>query len=124
SFGVAALGSGAWLLYSTPVGTTAEALARLETQAAPLERGANVQRFAAAVPVAMRDGDAGLSMKRRSGAAEDFVVSVEVRAAVSGRVAAVRFESGSYVEKGETLFVLDPEPFAAAVAHAESTVAS
>lgn len=52
------------------------------------------------------------------------VVSVEVRAPVSGRVAAVRFEPVSYVEKGDTLFVLDRAPFVAAVERAQAAVTS
>lgn len=124
--GVAAASSGAWLLFTAPAGATAEALARLETQAAPQLRMPAAPRFAASIPVAMHDGGPGLLA--RSGASgngrDDFVVSVEVRAQISGRVSSVRFEPGSYVEKGETLFVLDPAPFAAAVARAASTVAS
>ncbi len=125
TLGVAAAGSGAWLLHTAPAGVTGAALARLDTHATPPERNPVAWRVAAAVPVALRDGATGVSLKhRRPGADEPFAVSVEVRAQVSGRVAAVRFEPGSYVEKGETLFVVDPAPFAAAVANAESTVAS
>ncbi len=123
--GVAAASSGAWLLVTAPVGATAEALARLEAQAVPLARTTAAPRFAASIPVAMRDGGSGfLARNGGPGNDHDFVVSVEVRAQVSGRVSSVRFEPGSYVEKGETLFLLDPAPFATAVANAESTVSA
>ncbi|HEY0877641.1 MAG TPA: efflux RND transporter periplasmic adaptor subunit [Zeimonas sp.] len=124
ALGVAAGSSGAWLLYTAPGGATAQALARFDAEAGPLAR-ARTPPFVAAMRVAMRDDGAGFSMQRdRAPGDADFVVSVEVRAQISGRVAAVRFEPGSYVEKGETLFVLDAEPFVAAVQHAQSTVAS
>lgn len=124
AFGVAAASSGAWLLYTAPSGATAEALARLETQAAPLARTPAVPRLPALTPVAMHDGASVLPARYEVASDNDFVVSVEVRAQVSGRIASVRFEPGSYVEKGETLFVLDPAPFVVALAHAESTVKS
>jgi len=52
------------------------------------------------------------------------VTSVEVRAPIPGRVAAVRFEPGAYVRKGETLLLLDPTPFAGALEQAREAVAT
>lgn len=125
ALGLAAGSSGAWLLYTAPGGATAQALARFDVETAPLAGTRTAAPFVAATRVAMRDDGAGFSMHRdRAPGDADFVVSVEVRAQISGRVASVRFEPGSYVEKGETLFVLDAEPFVAAVQRAQSTVTS
>lgn len=144
ALGLAAGSSGAWLLCTAPAGTTADALARVSAQSSPVARAPESRRFAAALPVAMVDGACGGSMRAetfglamRGGASgsptpadraavnvADAVVSVEVRAPVSGRVAAVRFEPGSYVEKGDTLFVLDRAPFVAAVERAQAAVTS
>lgn len=125
ALGLAAGSSGAWLLYTAPGGTTSGALARLEIDTAPAQRAVAKHRFAAAIPVAMRDDGAGFVMRSdRMPDDAGAVVSVEVRAQVSGRIASVRFEPGSYVEKGQTLVVLDPAPFVAAVEDAESAVAA
>ena len=50
--------------------------------------------------------------------------TVEVRPRVSGAVTAIRFRDGDIVRKGDLLFVIDPRPFAAALAEARAGVAS
>lgn len=187
ALGLAAGSSGAWLLFTPPSGTTADALARVATRSAPVVRASEGWGFASALPVALpvamlegacgvatRAGTFGLAMREgalgraagevvpghapgeaalghvmHAGALDPVThsdraayaareahadrtavdvagadVSVEVRAPVSGRVAAVRFEPGSYVEKGDTLFVLDRAPFVAAVERAQAEVTS
>jgi multidrug efflux system membrane fusion protein len=52
------------------------------------------------------------------------VDSAEIRPEVSGRITEVRFEDGQTVQKGDILFVIDPRPYAAAVARAEAALAS
>jgi len=49
---------------------------------------------------------------------------VEVRARVAGYIESVHFAPGSIVNKGDTLFVIDPKPFAAEVARAAAAVAA
>ncbi len=49
---------------------------------------------------------------------------VDVRSRVSGYIESVHFVPGSVVGKGDTLFIIDPKPFAAEVSRAEATVAS
>jgi membrane fusion protein (multidrug efflux system) len=48
---------------------------------------------------------------------------VEVRARVTGIVEKRLFQEGSWVKAGQTLFVIDPKPYAAQVAQAEADVA-
>lgn len=48
----------------------------------------------------------------------------EIRPEVSGRITQVRFRDGQAVKVGEVLFVIDPRPYAAAVAKAEANLAS
>ncbi|KPF77091.1 hypothetical protein IP88_06305, partial [alpha proteobacterium AAP81b] len=48
--------------------------------------------------------------------------SVEVRPRVSGYVERLAFKDGSFARAGELLFVIDPRPFAAALASAEADV--
>lgn len=50
--------------------------------------------------------------------------TVEVRPRVSGAVTAIRFKDGDIVRRGQLLFVIDPRPFAAALAEAQAGVAS
>jgi membrane fusion protein, multidrug efflux system len=54
----------------------------------------------------------------------EAIERVEVRSRVSGYIEAVNFAPGSLVAKGDTLFVIDPKPFAAEVARAEATMAA
>lgn len=54
----------------------------------------------------------------------EAIDGVEVRSRVAGYIESVHFEPGSNVRKGDTLFVIDPRPFAAAVARAEAALAS
>jgi multidrug efflux system membrane fusion protein len=49
--------------------------------------------------------------------------SVSVRALVTGAVVRVRFREGQVVKEGELLFQIDPRPFQAALAQAQSTLA-
>jgi RND family efflux transporter MFP subunit len=51
------------------------------------------------------------------------VDAVEVRPRVSGAIESVHFEDGQVVEKGDLLFVIDPRPYAAALAQAKAQVA-
>lgn len=48
---------------------------------------------------------------------------VEVRPRVSGYVDRIAFRDGDFVRAGELLYVIDPRPFAAALAQAEAEVA-
>lgn len=52
------------------------------------------------------------------------VDAAEIRPQVSGRITKVLFQDGKAVKAGETLFVIDPRPYEAAVASAEAEVAS
>ena len=49
--------------------------------------------------------------------------SVDVRARVSGYLESVEFTDGEIVERGQTLFVIDPRPFEAALEEARAQVA-
>jgi RND family efflux transporter MFP subunit len=51
------------------------------------------------------------------------VDAVEVRPRVSGAIESVHFEDGQLVQQGELLFVIDPRPYAAALAYAKAQVA-
>jgi len=51
------------------------------------------------------------------------VDSVEVRPRVSGAIQSVNFDDGQVVKQGELLFVIDPRPYAAQLAHAKAEVA-
>lgn len=46
----------------------------------------------------------------------------EIRPEVSGRITGIRFKEGQIVKAGEVLFVIDPRPYAAAVAKAEANL--
>jgi len=48
--------------------------------------------------------------------------TVQIRAQVGGTLDGVHFREGQEVSKGDLLFTLDPRPFRAALAHAESAV--
>jgi RND family efflux transporter MFP subunit len=51
------------------------------------------------------------------------VDAVEVRPRVSGAIESVHFEDGQVVQQGQLLFVIDPRPYAAELAHAKAQVA-
>jgi RND family efflux transporter MFP subunit len=51
------------------------------------------------------------------------VDAVEVRPRVSGAIESVHFQDGQVVREGELLFVIDPRPYAAELAHAQAQVA-
>ena len=51
------------------------------------------------------------------------VDSVEVRPRVSGAIQSVNFDDGQVVKQGELLFVIDPRPYAAQLAHAKAQLA-
>jgi RND family efflux transporter MFP subunit len=51
------------------------------------------------------------------------VDSVDVRPRVSGAIQSVHFEDGQMVEQGALLFVIDPRPYAAQLAHAKAQLA-
>lgn len=105
----AAVATAAWLSYESPVGATAPQQSRLPD----------------AMPVSVAEVVARTITEwdEFSGRLE-AVEGVELRSRVAGYIEAVKFAPGSLVEKGDTLFVIDPRPFAAAVARAEAALAS
>jgi membrane fusion protein, multidrug efflux system len=52
------------------------------------------------------------------------VDSADIRPEVSGRITAIHFRDGQDVKAGDVLFVIDPRPYAAAVAKAEADLAT
>ncbi|WP_279237449.1 efflux RND transporter periplasmic adaptor subunit [Dyella sedimenti] len=54
----------------------------------------------------------------------EAIQRVEIRPQVSGRIVAIPFKDGALVGKGEVLFVIDPEPYQAAVDRAAGEVAA
>jgi multidrug efflux system membrane fusion protein len=52
------------------------------------------------------------------------VEAAEIRPEVGGRITEVRFEDGQMVKAGDILFVIDPRPYAAAVARARANLVS
>jgi len=54
----------------------------------------------------------------------EAIESVEVRARVNGYIQSIHFRPGAEVKKGDLLFLIDPRPFEAQVASAESGLAS
>lgn len=99
ALGLGASCIGAMLLCTAPASGTTRALALAEGEMAHLSR---IASHIDSQPVKL----------------------VEVRAPIPGRVAAVRFEPGAYVRKGETLLLLDPTPFAGALEQAREEVAT
>lgn len=137
ALGTSASGGGVWLLHQALGSTTAQALAhanaRTTAPALPRARTRTAGVLPASLSLAGRFAPAAAVRERMQALSlpdepsphdRAFVVLIEVRAPVSGRVAAVRFDSGSTVEKGETLFEIDSAPFVAAVRDAESQVAA
>jgi RND family efflux transporter MFP subunit len=49
--------------------------------------------------------------------------SVEVRSRVSGAIQSIHFKDGALVKQGQLLFVIDPRPYAAALARARAALA-
>lgn len=70
-------------------------------------------------PVVLKDVTASLGFTGRV----EAVDSVELRARVQGFLEQQRFEEGAPVNKGDILFVIEKEPFEAAVAAAEGALA-
>ncbi|HEU0204286.1 MAG TPA: efflux RND transporter periplasmic adaptor subunit [Burkholderiaceae bacterium] len=54
----------------------------------------------------------------------EAIERVEIRARVAGYVDSIHFTPGALVKKGDLLFVIDPQPYAAEVARAEATLAA
>jgi len=54
----------------------------------------------------------------------EAIDKVEVRPRVAGFIESIHFAPGAMVRKGDTLFVIDPKPYAAEVARAEAQLAS
>jgi RND family efflux transporter MFP subunit len=54
----------------------------------------------------------------------EAVQQVDVRARVSGYLATIDFQDGEVVEKGQSLFLIDPRPFEASLARARADLAS
>jgi len=54
----------------------------------------------------------------------EAVDKVEIRPQVSGTIVSVNFKDGALVKKGETLFVIDPRPYAAEVDRAKAQLAA
>ncbi len=105
---VASLGGG-YLLYQRPVDAIAPPSAEMPS-VMPVSVAAVVERTVT-------------EWDEFSGRLE-AIDGVEVRSRVAGYIESVHFEPGSLVRKGDTLFVIDPRPFAAAVARAEAALAS
>jgi len=53
----------------------------------------------------------------------EAVDAVEVRPRVSGAIESVHFQDGQVVKQGQLLFVIDPRPYAAQLAHAKAQLA-
>lgn len=52
------------------------------------------------------------------------VDKAELRPQVSGRITEIRFDDGSYINKGDILIVIDPRPYEAALKQAEAALAT
>ncbi|HEY0877642.1 MAG TPA: efflux RND transporter periplasmic adaptor subunit [Zeimonas sp.] len=99
----------AWVSYENPVGATAQ-----QKASTPDAMPVSVAEVVARTVTEWDDFSGRL----------EAIDGVEVRSRVAGYIEAVGFEPGSFVEKGDTLFVIDPRPFAATVARAEAALAS
>jgi multidrug efflux system membrane fusion protein len=89
--------------------------------AAPAETSA--QAPAIPVTVATVEPRSVTTWQEFSGRLE-AVDRVQIRSRVSGAIESVHFREGGLVKAGDLLLTIDPEPYAAAVAQAEGTVAS
>ncbi len=54
----------------------------------------------------------------------EAIERVDVRSRVAGYIESIHFAAGAIVARGDTLFVIDPKPFAAEVARAEAALAA
>lgn len=54
----------------------------------------------------------------------EAIDKVDVRPLASGRIVAVHFKDGALVKAGDTLFTIDPKPYAAEVERAEAQLAA
>ena len=90
--------------------------------AAPAETAA-AQAPATPVTVATVEPRSVTTWQEFSGRLE-AVDRVQVRSQVAGTIQSVHFREGGLVKAGDLLLTIDPEPYAAAVAQAEGTVAS
>ena len=52
------------------------------------------------------------------------VDKAEIRPQISGRITQIKFTDGQYVEKGDTLIVIDPRPYEAALSQAKASLAA
>lgn len=92
---------------------------------APVNAAPAPQSAPPAVPVAVAP-----AIERRVTQWDEFsgrleaIDRVDVRSRVAGYIESIHFAPGSVVAKGDTLFMIDPKPFAAELARAEATLAS
>lgn len=108
AFVVLAVGAGGIFYAQAPA--TAAAPMAATAQAMPVTVAAVVER-----PITEWDEFSGRL---------EAIDRVEVRSRVSGYIDAVHFAPGSIVKKGDTLFTIDPKPFAAELSRAEASVAA
>jgi multidrug efflux system membrane fusion protein len=104
---VAAMIAGGYLTWQAPAQATAPAAA---PAAVPVSVAAVIER-----QVVQWDAFSGRL---------EAVGGVDVRSRVAGTIESIHFAPGALVNKGETLIVIDPKPFAAEVARAEAAVAA
>ncbi|HEX3431164.1 MAG TPA: efflux RND transporter periplasmic adaptor subunit [Rhizomicrobium sp.] len=83
----------------------------------------------AAVPSAIRVGVASVHARpvriwSEFSGRMTAVDSADIRPEVSGRITEIRFRNGQTVKAGDILFVIDPRPYAAAIAKAEADLAT
>ncbi len=92
---------------------------------APVKAAAQASALPAAVPVSVAAafGKRITEFDEFSGRLE-AIDKVEVRPRVAGYIESIHFTPGALVNKGDTLFVIDPKPYAAEVARAEAALAA
>lgn len=79
---------------------------------------------AAAIPVAVaRAVQANVPTRLQAIGAVQTINTVSVKALVTGELKTVGFQQGDYVHRGQVLFVIDPQPYAAALAQAKAALA-
>jgi multidrug efflux system membrane fusion protein len=92
---------------------------------APVKAAAQASALPAAVPVSV-----AAALEKRITEFDEFsgrleaIDKVEVRPRVAGYIESIHFTPGALVNKGDTLFVIDPKPYAAEVARAEAALAA